>query len=265
VTWLGDAFAFHANAKRAKYVAGMPSDRPEESFAALFEKTGRAAPPARGPRTGEVLDVVVVQVGKEAVFVELDGRRQGYLDAMDLRTPQGTVVAVAVGDAIRARVIGVDEQGVRLAPTIDAAVALGASVSVSGGPAESGGGNAAKNEGVKLAVGQVVTGTVDRVEAYGVFLQIEGTKGRAGRGLAPTVELGTPRGADLRKTFPIGTKLKAKIIGLEEGGKIRLSLRALKDDEERADAETYRAKEKETAAPRGFGTFADLLKPKPRK
>jgi small subunit ribosomal protein S1 len=110
-----------------------------------------------------------------------------------------------------------------------------------------------------VAVGQVVSGTVDRVESYGVFLQIDGTKGRAGRGLVPTVELGVPRGADLRKAFPLGTKLKAKVLDLAEG-KMRLSLRALKDDEERAQFEGFQKQEKDTVAPTGFGTLGDLLK-----
>jgi hypothetical protein len=45
---------------------------------------------------------------------------------------------------------------------------------------------------------------------------------------------------------------------LETGeGKLRLSLRAVKDDEERADFDGYRAS---SAAQSGFGTFADLLK-----
>ena len=99
------------------------------------------------------------------------------------------------------------------------------------------------------------------MENYGVFLQIDGTKGRSGRGLLPVSELGTPRGADLRKLFPLGTKLKAKIIGLEEG-KMRLSVRALKDDEERADFEGYKGKAPPSAAPRGFGTLGDLLSKK---
>jgi small subunit ribosomal protein S1 len=233
----------------------MPSDRPEETFAALFEQSGKAAPRARGPRVGDTVDVVVVQVGKEAVFVELDGRRQGYIEAVDVRAPDGTV-KTAVGDRMRARVVHVDDQGVRLAPTVEAAAAAGVSVSLDG---------STDPEAVKFAVGQIVSGTVERVESYGVFLQVDGTKGRAGRGLVPTVELGTPRGADLRKAFPLGTKLKAKVIGLDEG-KMRLSLRALKDDEERADFEGFRDKQQRGEAQgaegssKGFGTLGDLLK-----
>jgi small subunit ribosomal protein S1 len=235
----------------------MPTDRPEESFAALFEQSGRSAPRARAPRPGDTLDVVVVQVGKDAVFVELDGRRQGYIETLDLRGPDGATKA-AVGDKLRARVVHVDDQGVRLAPTVEAAAAVGVSISLDG---------STDPDAVKFAVGQVVSGAVERVENYGVFLQIDGTKGRAGRGLAPVVELGTPRGADLRKQFPLGTKLKAKIIGLEEG-KMRLSLRALKDDEERAEFEGYKGKQAKPQAAdgagdragSGFGTLGDLLK-----
>jgi small subunit ribosomal protein S1 len=74
----------------------------------------------------------------------------------------------------------------------------------------------------------------------------------------PTVELGVPRGADLRKAFPLGTKLKAKVLEMGDG-KMRLSLRALKDDEERAIVEGFR-KQEHTGTAQGFGTFGDLLK-----
>jgi predicted RNA-binding protein with RPS1 domain len=97
------------------------------------------------------------------------------------------------------------------------------------------------------------------VESYGVFLQIEGTKGRAGRGLAPTVELGVPRATDLRKAFPLGTKMTAKVVDMAEG-RIRLSVRALKDDEERAAFDGFRESEKKAAAPQGFGTLGDLVR-----
>jgi small subunit ribosomal protein S1 len=112
--------------------------------------------------------------------------------------------------------------------------------------------------GPRITIGSVVSGTVDRIEPFGIFLQIEGTRGRAGRGLIPNAELGTARGADTRKLFPIGARLSAKV--LETGdGKLRMSIRAIKDDEERADFDGYRAS---TAASTRFGTFGDLLKKK---
>lgn len=116
----------------------------------------------------------------------------------------------------------------------------------------------ARATGPDVKVGAVVTGVVERIEAYGIFVQLEGTKGRAGRGLVPNVELGVPRGTDLRKAFPEGTKVTAKV--LETGdGRLRLSIKGAKDAEERADFEAAKNK---GAAPRSLGTFADLLKGK---
>ncbi len=112
--------------------------------------------------------------------------------------------------------------------------------------------------GADVKVGSVVTGTVERIETYGIFVQLDGTKGRAGRGLVPNAELGVPRGTDLRKTFPEGTKVTAKVLETGEG-RLRLSIKGAKDAEERADFEAARGK---GAAPRSLGTFADLLKGK---
>jgi small subunit ribosomal protein S1 len=226
------------------------TERPEESFAALFEQAGQAPPRKRNPRIGETLEAVVVQVGRDAVFVELEGRRQGFIESVDLKGPDGEI-KVAVGDKLRARIVHVDpEQGVRLAPTIDAAASMGASVAL--GPSH-------EPAAVTVALGQVVSGAVDRVESYGLFVQVDGTKGRSGRGLLPVAEIGAPRGTDLRKAFPAGTRLKAKVIEIGEG-RMRLSLRALKDDEERAHFEGFREQEKKGPAPHSFGTLGDLRK-----
>jgi len=110
--------------------------------------------------------------------------------------------------------------------------------------------------GIAVKVGAVVTGVVERIEQYGIFVQIDGTKGRAGRGLVPQAELGVPRGTDLRKTFPEGTKVTAKVLETGEG-RLRLSIKGAKDAEERADFEAARSK---AHAPASLGTFADLLK-----
>jgi len=110
----------------------------------------------------------------------------------------------------------------------------------------------------RIAVGAVVHGVVERIETYGVFVQIDGTKGRAGRGLVPTAELGVQRGTDLRKAFPEGMPVTVKV--LETGdGRLRLSIKGAKDDEERADFEAARHKVDASAS---LGTFADLLKKK---
>ncbi len=109
-----------------------------------------------------------------------------------------------------------------------------------------------------LKVGAIVSGTVERIETYGIFVQVDGTKGRAGRGLVPNAELGVPRGTDVRKTFPEGTRVTAKVLETGEG-RLRLSIKGAKEAEERANFEAAKAKQ---SSPRSLGTFADLLKGK---
>jgi small subunit ribosomal protein S1 len=110
----------------------------------------------------------------------------------------------------------------------------------------------------RIAIGAILRGVVERIETYGLFVQVDGTKGRAGRGLVPMAEIGVARGTDLRKSFPEGTPVTVKV--LETGdGKLRLSIKGAKDDEERADFEAARGKAEGGAS---LGTFADLLKKK---
>ncbi len=117
-------------------------------------------------------------------------------------------------------------------------------------------GSTVQTTSTEIKVNSVVTGTVERIETYGLFVQVDGTKGRSGRGLVPNAEIGVPRGTDLRKSFPEGTKVTAKVLETGEG-KLRLSIKGAADAEERADFEAAKGKQ---SGSRSLGTFADLLK-----
>jgi small subunit ribosomal protein S1 len=94
----------------------------------------------------------------------------------------------------------------------------------------------------------------------GLGVRIIGATGRHARGYIPAGQTGTARGTDLRKAFPLGTKLQAKIIDSDRrGSESRLSIRALKDDAERQAYRDYRKKVQRESS---FGTFGDLLKDK---
>ena len=81
--------------------------------------------------------------------------------------------------------------------------------------------------------------------------------GRSARGFIPAGQTGTERGTDLRKSFPVGTQLEAKIVDIDpRRGEAKLSIRALKDDRERAAFSEYR---QQVAKASKFGTFADLF------
>ncbi|HEX4340980.1 MAG TPA: S1 RNA-binding domain-containing protein [Polyangiaceae bacterium] len=232
------------------------------SFAALFEASPKKGAPRKW-RLGDVLDLEVVRVGKSEVFVALDGKQEGYIEASELADKDGKS-KVFEGSRIAARIVQVDRDtgAIRLSP-------------VSTDPILPAVADAATEPGVPVAresavvPGVKVKGKVVGVERYGVFLEFSvlGTS-RPARGLIPVSELGAPRGADLRKLFPLATELSATVLSLDERGRTRLSVTALAAAEERREFESFVAgpEEKKTkgAPPRPtFGTFADLLKKKP--
>jgi small subunit ribosomal protein S1 len=189
---------------------------------------------------GRVLEGTVTRVVDFGAFVRLAPGVEGLLHVSELGgkvAHPSTVLQVGQPMRVVVRSLDAAERRIALVPAPEG-VELGAQA-----------------RAPKLVVGAAVQGEVDRVEPYGVFLQVAGTRGRDGRGLIPNQELGTPRGADTRKLFPPGTRLTAKV--LETGvGKLRLSIRALKDDQERADFEDYRA----SSGAAKLGTLGDLLK-----
>ncbi|MEZ4335505.1 MAG: S1 RNA-binding domain-containing protein [Sandaracinaceae bacterium] len=110
-------------------------------------------------------------------------------------------------------------------------------------------------------LGAVVRVTIEKHENFGLFAQIEGTRGRAGRGLIPMAELGLTRGADVRKELPVGTVVTAKVVDATEG-RVRLSIRAASEDAERAVFDSYRQEQSKKGS---MGTLGDLLRDKLKK
>jgi small subunit ribosomal protein S1 len=116
----------------------------------------------------------------------------------------------------------------------------------------------AQASGKVLKPGSVLKVKVDRIEVVGLHVQVEGVIGRRGRGFIPNAEMGTERGTDHRKKFPVGTEIEVKVIGLDRDGGLRLSRKAVAQDEERRAIQDYRRE----ASQKGFGTFGDILKSK---
>src|SRR4051812_49434587 len=89
----------------------MTSEK-EDSFAAMFDEQSVAPRKRRAIRVGDRLDAIVIQVGRDAVFVELDGRQQAFFEAAEVRDLDGTI-SMKVGDKVTAHVVEVnEEQGV---------------------------------------------------------------------------------------------------------------------------------------------------------
>jgi small subunit ribosomal protein S1 len=112
----------------------------------------------------------------------------------------------------------------------------------------------------RIAPHQVVQVVVMQIREAGLGVRIVGATGRHARGFIHAGQTGTPRGTDLRKTFPLGKRFDAKVIELDNRrGEARLSIRALNEDAEKQAYREYRKKVQREAT---FGTFGDLLKGK---
>jgi small subunit ribosomal protein S1 len=108
--------------------------------------------------------------------------------------------------------------------------------------------------------GAKVTGMVDRIERYGVFVNVEGLGGA----LLPASESGVPRGQDLGKALPLGTELELLVIDVDDRGRAKVSRTAREREEERALVKSY-ASDNKASGGGGLGTFGDLLKAKLNK
>lgn len=175
------------------------------------------------------------------VFVELLPGVDGLLHTTEIpRSRQGAMhEAAATGAEVTVLIVSIDGEKRRIA------LALAPDDAAPGDQMES-----------SVAVGAVLAGTVERVEPFGVFVRL----GPGQTGLVPGAELGTARGADHRKAFPVGTEIQVLVLAIEEGGRrIRLSHAKALAQEEQAETQAYlrgAAKKSE-----GFGlTLGDRLK-----
>jgi small subunit ribosomal protein S1 len=155
------------------------------------------------------------------VFVELLPGVDGLLHVSEIPRHRQTAMreAVAAGAEITVMIIGIDSGKRRVALALapdDAAVGEEMASSV--------------------AVGAVLTGTVERHEPFGVFVRL----GPGQMGLVPNAELAATRGSDPRKAFPAGSEMKVFVLAIEEGGRrIRLSREKAITHEEQAETQAY--------------------------
>ncbi len=101
-------------------------------------------------------------------------------------------------------------------------------------------------------IGSTVHGTVERVAAFGVFVQV----GPGITALLPGSESGHPRGEDLSRHFRPGDNVTATVLSVDpDERRMSLSVTAASEAEARRDVDQWRGKQ----SGGGFGTFADLF------
>ena len=109
----------------------------------------------------------------------------------------------------------------------------------------------------KYPIGTVVRGRVTRLAEFGAFVELE----PGVIGLLPVTETAAGRGADFKKTLPIGTTVDVIVLEIDAAGRrIRLSIKAIQNAVEDADVRDYAARAEAATEASSFGSLADKLK-----
>lgn len=193
---------------------------------------------------GKTLEGRVVRLESFGAFVELFPGIDGLIHISELSEARVAHPkdVLSIGDPVTVRVITADDETKRIALSLREQVIKKKDV------------HAAMV--AKIERGQKASGVVSRVERYGVFLELD-----AGvTALLPASETDLPKSTDLHRAFSIGSKLDVVIIDVDAQNRVRVSLHARKQMEERDSYLKFQTDENVKSA--GFGTFADLLKKK---
>lgn len=189
---------------------------------------------------GQRVQGTVARLTNFGAFVTLEPGVDGLVHISALgagRRVRHPKEVVSEGDAVEAEVLSVDTAARRISLSLDH--------------------RHLASLGDLPAPGSVVTGSVENVAEFGVFVKLPSGH----TGLVPNAEMATPRGTDHGRMFKPGASLEVVVLDVEEGGRrIRLSRKATIDRKEAEDAREYR--EATAEAPTSMGTLGDLLRAK---
>lgn len=106
--------------------------------------------------------------------------------------------------------------------------------------------------------GEVVSGVVEKVMPFGVFLKMDSGL----NGLIPNSEMGTPPNTDHRRMFPAGTEMQAVVTEVDkENSKVRLSRKAVLEKAVQEEYSQYIGSAKqESELSGGLGSIGEILK-----
>jgi small subunit ribosomal protein S1 len=195
----------------------------------------------------QIVNGRAVRMADFGAFVEVLPGVSGLLHVSEIpRSQQGALKdAVAEQAQITVMILGIDAEKRRVALAL----------------APEGVNPGEQLEETVIEVGSVLSGRVDRVEPFGVFVRL----GPGQTGLIPNPEMGTPRGTDHSKDFGPDTEVKVLVLAVEDNGRrIRLSRSKAQAQEERTEARAYMSDSGQ--ASQSFSTtLGDLLQQKMKK
>jgi small subunit ribosomal protein S1 len=187
----------------------------------------------------------VVAVQKYGAFVTLGGGVEGLIHISELSHGRVDRVedVLKVGEEVTVRLLAITPGEKGAAPKLR--LSLRALSERSAPP-----------EGSEPERGEVLEGTVSQVTQYGVFVDTA-----KGKGLVPTRELGTPRGSDARRMFPIGKPVSVVLVSKDASRGMTFSMARVADVEERQNYRDFaRAQKAHKDEPSSLGSFGALLR-----
>ncbi len=202
------------------------------------EQNVKAAAVRQAIAPGAVLKGRVVSVRDFGAFVDLGGGVQGLLHVSEMswtRVADPSAV-VSPGQEIAVKVLRVDGDKIALGlkQLGDDPWAVAAAT---------------------MTVGQVISGVVEKIEKFGVFVSLA----PGVSGLVPASETGVPRDADLRKAFAVGDNIDVTVLEIDAAARrIRLSRKAVAEAREAAEVREY-ADRSDAQSPT-MGSLADQLR-----
>jgi small subunit ribosomal protein S1 len=189
-----------------------------------------------------VLTGTVTKLMNFGAFVQLEPGVEGLIHISNLgmgRRINHPKEAVSEGEEVRVRVITVDQEARRIG------LELVYQGSEGEGPSQP-----------EFKEGDVVTGTVDSIKDYGLFVSLPGGK----PGLLHISEIGDKKTGDLRNRFQVGSPLEVQILGVDsETKKISLSTKSLSRSAEQSQFKEFVTGK---GGAKSLGTLGDLLKDK---
>jgi small subunit ribosomal protein S1 len=187
----------------------------------------------------------VVSVQKYGAFVTLGGGVEGLIHISELSHGRVDRVedVLKVGEEVTVRLLAITPGEKGAAPKLR----LSLRALSEAGPAP---------EGSEPERGEVLEGTVSQVTQYGVFVDTA-----KGKGLVPSRELGTPRGSDARRMFPIGKPVSVVLVSKDTSRGLTFSMSRVADVEERQNYRDFaRSQKTQRDEPSTLGTFGALLR-----
>lgn len=191
---------------------------------------------------GSKINGTIVRLAPFGAFVNLEYGIDGLLHISNLgsgRKIKHPKEVVEIGQRIEAYVLSID--------------AANRKISLSMQPRQK------PKELMLPAVGELLEGVVDKIMSFGVFVKINEEL----NGLIRNADMGTPPGSDHNRMFPVGTKIQAVVIEVDNvKGKVLLSRKEALDIAELEELSKYRESIKKEETSDSIGEFGKLLKAK---